>query len=61
MKKKKKILASFSEISQAPYNIFTSLNDTDITFKDVMGENLNDKNFTVFLESKDREKKTYCL
>lgn len=55
--KEEKILASFSEISQAPYNIFTSLNDTDITFKDVMGEDLNDKNFTVFLESKDREKR----
>ena len=55
--KEERIIASFSEIMDAPDNIFTALNETDITFADVDGEKLNNTNFTVFLESKDREKR----
>lgn len=55
--KEEKILSNFSEIFDAPYNTFTSLNESDITFKDVLGKKLTDTNYTVFLESKDRKER----
>lgn len=55
--KEEDILAKLNGIMQAPHNIFTALDDTDISFDDVDGEKLNGENFTVFLESKDRSKR----
>lgn len=55
--KEEKMLSNFSEIFDAPYNTFTSLNESDITFKDVLGKKLTDTNYTVFLESKDRKER----
>lgn len=51
------ILSNFSSIFQAPYNTFTCLNESDITFKDVLDKKLTDTNYTVFMESKNRNER----
>lgn len=55
--KEEEILAKLNGIMQAPHNVFTALDDTDISFDDVDGEKLNGENYIVFLESKDRQKR----
>lgn len=55
-----KILSQFSEISSSPQNIFTMLNDADMTFKDIENEKgekvqLTKGRYVSFLENKSRE------
>ena len=56
---KEELLAKFYEVGQAPDNIFSMLNNADLTFEDI--KDSNDKDFslthgryTSYLESKDR-------
>lgn len=57
--KEEKILSKFSQISRSPQNIFTMLNEADMTFGDVENENgekvqLTKGRYVSFLESKNR-------
>lgn len=59
-KDKEKILAAVSDCLESPSNIYSMLSDADMTFpiiKDEDGEpvELTDKNYSVFIKSKDRE------
>ncbi len=59
-KEEEKLLAKASELTESPQNIFTMLNDADISFPNIQNENgdwveLTKGRYTTFLENKDQK------
>lgn len=59
--KEEKLLAMSSDFSGGAHDIFTMLNNADLTFGDVDGQELTHGSYIVFMQHKDREtrKKAY--